>query len=318
MQPMRSATANTPASQPPGVTAIIPSRGRQDFLERAVRSVASQRYAGEVECLVVFDGGECALPSIELPARRTLRGIGNDRRQGAAPARNAGALAASFRVLAFLDDDDEWLPDKLDKQVRMLTAAPAGSVVCSGIEVVHGDRVVSRVLDKQEVTFRDLLLSRIPELHTSTFVVKRSDFFGGIGPFDEDTPGSFAEDYDWLLRAARKKPVLTVAGEPLARIHWHGSSFFVGRWKTMIAGLQYLIGKHPDFRLEPRGLARIYGQVAFAYAAAGSGPLSRSWARQTLRHDWRQPRAYLALLVGAGLLSPETLVGTLNRFGRGI
>jgi glycosyltransferase involved in cell wall biosynthesis len=301
----------------PAVTVIIPSRGRPDFLARAVRSVVRQQYGGALECLVVFDGAECALPSFELPAGRTVRTMSNTRAAGAAPARNAGALASRTDLLAFCDDDDEWLPDKLHHQVEALGAAGEASAVCSGIEVVYGDKTVTRVLDRDRIVFRDLLRSRLAELHTSTIVVSRSDFLGRIGPFDESTPGSYGEDYDWLLRAARIAPVISVP-KPLARIHWHGGSFFEGRWATMTEGLHYLLDKFPDFRSEPRGLARIYGQLAFAYAASARRADGRRWARKTLSLDWRQPRAYLALLVSAGLLPPPLLLRTLHHFGRGI
>ena len=301
----------------PTVSVVIPSRGRPEFLGRAISSIVHQSYGGEIECLVVFDGGECSLPSIDLPPHRTLRGIVNDRSQGAAPARNAGALATRSELLAFLDDDDEWLRDKLARQVEALANGGDVSAVCSGIDVVYGDRTVSRVLDKERIDHRDLLLSRLAELHTSTIVVKREDFLGRIGPFDESTPGSYGEDYDWLLRAANTAPVATVPS-PLARIYWHGSSFFEGRWGTMTDGLHYLVDKHPAFHSEPKGLARIYGQLAFAYAASARRAESRHWARKTLSLDWRQPRAYLALLVGARLLRPKALLRVLHRFGRGI
>jgi glycosyltransferase involved in cell wall biosynthesis len=301
----------------PAVTVIIPSRGRPEFLTRAIHSVVNQLYAGRLECLVVFDGGECRLPSVELPAGRVLRAISNPRSSGAAPARNAGALAARGELLAFCDDDDEWLPTKLHHQVAALGAATNASAVCSGIEVVYGDRTVSRVLDRERIVFRDLLRSRLAELHTSTIVVSRRDFLGRIGPFDESTPGSYGEDYDWLLRAARAAPVISVP-RALARIHWHGGSFFDGRWATMTAGLHYLLRKHPDFRSEPRGLARIYGQLAFAYAASAQRAEGRKWAAAALSLDWRQPRAYLALLVAARLLPPTHVLRLLHRFGRGI
>ena len=147
--------------------------------------------------------------------------------------------------------------------------------------------------------------------------MRRSDYLGRIGPFDEQIPGAYGEDYEWLLRAAKSAPVAVVP-KPLARIYWHDSSFFDGRWKTMIAGLRYVLDKHPDFERKPKGLARVHGQLALAYAAAGEHRESRRFIRATLRGDWRQPRAWLALLATSRMLRPERLLRLLHRFGRGI
>jgi len=280
-----------------------------------VRSILGQRYPGSIECLVVFDGGDRLLPSVELGPGRALNSIDNTRGAGLPSARNSGALAARSELLAFCDDDDEWLPDKLRHQVTALARNEDVSMVSCGIEIVYRHRVVTRV-PKGRVTFDDLLRSRVAELHSSTFLVRRDDLLGRIGLFDEAIPGGYAEDYEWILRAARTAPVLAV-DKPLARIHWHDSSFYEGRWGTLISSLHYLLEKYP-FPRNQKGLARIYGQLAFACAAADRRRDSLRWSRRSIDLDWRQPRAYLSVPVAAGLLRPETLLRFLHRFGRGI
>jgi glycosyltransferase involved in cell wall biosynthesis len=301
----------------PSITVVVPSRGRPALLSRAVASIFAQRYDGDVECLVVFDGGAGSLPPTEPAPRRRLRAIENGRTPGAAGARNAGVVAAHGEFVAFCDDDDEWLPGKLTAQVGALRASARALVASCGILVTRRGRTIPRLPSKETVTFSDLLRSRLAEMHTSTLIVRRDDFLGAIGPFDERIPGSFAEDYEWLLRAAQTAPLLAL-GEPLVRVHWHDSSFFDGRWHMMVRGLQYLLGKYPAWREEPRGLARICGQIAFASAAAGDATGGRRWGRRTLRLDCRQPRAYLAFLVSVGVLRPELLLQLLHRYGRGI
>jgi glycosyltransferase involved in cell wall biosynthesis len=282
-----------------------------------VTSIFAQRYDGDVECVVVFDGGAGSLPTIEPPPRRRLRAIENTRAPGAAGARNAGVIAASGRLVAFCDDDDEWLPEKLRLQVSALEASARPLVASCGIVVTYHDRTVTRLPKSETVTFSDLLRSRLAEMHTSTLMVRRDDFLGLIGPFDERIPGSFAEDYEWLLRAAQAGPLLALR-QPLVRVHWHESSFFDGRWQTMARGLQYLLRKYPAFGQEPRGLARICGQIAFASAAAGDTSEGRKWGARSLKLDWRQPRGYLAFLVTVGVLRPQLLLQVLHRYGRGI
>ena len=301
----------------PTITAIVPSRGRPDLLARAVRSIVDQRYDGEIECLVVFDGDDDMLPEIDLRQGRALRTARNNRTRGAAGARNTGALSAAGELLAFCDDDDEWLPEKLRCQVGALHANSDVSAVSCGIQIRYRDRTVARVPATETVTFRDLLRSRRAEIHTSTLLVRRDDFTGRIGLMDELIPGSYAEDYEWLLRASRDRPVCAVRA-PLARVYWHEGSWFADRWETLAHALRYLLEKYPEFEHEPRGLARLYGQIAFAYAASGQRSESRAWVKRCLALDWRQPRAYLALVATAGVVPAPTIVAALHMFGRGI
>jgi glycosyltransferase involved in cell wall biosynthesis len=240
----------------------------------------------------------------------------NTRTPGAAGARNTGAYAARSDFVAFCDDDDEWLPDKLEHQVRAVLDHGA-SVATGGIEVVFRGGTITRLPDADSVTLEDLLRSRRTDMHTSTMLVWRSAFIGHIGPFDETIPGSYGEDYDWLLRAARVAPILTPR-LALATIHWHQSSFFEGRWQMIIDALTYLLAKHPEFARDPKGVARIYGQLAFASAALGRSGDARRWIRRTLGRDIRQPRAYLALLVATRIVAAGQLLRFLHRFGRSV
>ena len=311
------ASQNT-ASRWPAVTVVIPTRGRPELLARALRSIYAQRYDGDIECLVVLDGPAAGdVPAPPDAPRRSLRVIENTRKPGLAGARNTGILAAHADLVAFCDDDDEWRPGKIGEQVPHLLDDPRVSAVSCGIEVCYREREVARLPKAGTVTFADLLRDRLSDMHPSTFLARRRDVLDKIGLVDEEIPGSYAEDYDWLLRAARVGPIRTVQS-PMTRVHWHASSYFEGRWDMIVAALQYLVRKHPEFEGSPRGLARIYGQIAFAHAAAGRARAAREWIRRALALDRRQPRPYLALLVSAGLLRPGLVLATLHRFGRGV
>jgi len=300
----------------PSVTAVVATRDRPELLRRAVRAILGQRYDGEVECLVVFDQSRPIEPDVTTGPGRRLRVMENTHRRGLAGARNAGVEAAGAALVAFCDDDDEWMSDKLRLQVDLLGRDGGTDVVSSGIVVSYGGREVERVTAEDRITLRHLLRSRMAELHPSTILVRRSAW-DRIGPVDEEIPGSYAEDYEWLLRAARLAPIAVVR-RPLVRVNWHASSFFEGRWRMIADALTYLLGRYPEFAEEPRGLARICGQIAFAYAGAGERDLARHWARRALRHDKRERRAYLALAAGLGLVRPETVLRLAHSLGRGI
>jgi glycosyltransferase involved in cell wall biosynthesis len=299
---------------------IVPTRQRPELLARAVSSILRQDYAGEVECLVVFDQEEPTPPPVDARDGREVKLLTNERSPGLAGGRNTGLLAATGELVAFCDDDDEWLPDKLRWQVAALGRDPAAIVAATGIEVVYEGRSVPRLPPVDRVPMRMLLRSRMTELHPSTFLARREGLLeqdGDDGLIDEALPGSYGEDYDWLLRAARRHPIVAVR-RPLVRVHWHASSFFSQRWTMIIEALQYLLTRYPEFALEPDGLARIQGQIAFASAAAGLRADARRWARSALRNNWRERRAYVALLVSTGLVSAATVLRWAHRFGRGI
>jgi hypothetical protein len=167
------------------------------------------------------------------------------------------------------------------------------------------------------VTFPDLLKSRVAVIHSSTILVRRELLVDRIGLVDESIPEGGSEDYEWQLRASRIAPIHVVP-TPLARIHWHQASKFARRWDIYAGGLQYILRKYPDFQSYPRGFARIAGQIAFAYAARRETKTSLRWVARCLRADWRQPRAYLALLALARLLPIETFLHHRHTMGRGI
>jgi glycosyltransferase involved in cell wall biosynthesis len=305
------------AAETPAVSVVVPTRDRPELLRRAVTAILEQTYQGPVECLVVFDQSDPDLPWAELPAGRHLALIRNQRTPGLAGARNSGILAATGELVAFCDDDDEWLPEKLDRQVARLLATPSAAVSTTGILVRYQDRTTTRLAPTELVTHRQLLRSRLTELHPSTVLARRRQLLDDIGLVDEQIPGSYAEDYEWLLRASRHAPVLAVP-EPLAVIHWHQSSFFSDRWRTIISALTYLVDKHRELQQEPSGLARIYGQIAFAHAALGERGPARSWARRTLSLNRRERRAYLALAISLGLISAKTVTRLAHVAGKGI
>jgi glycosyltransferase involved in cell wall biosynthesis len=301
----------------PSVTAVIPTRDRPELLGRAVTSVMNQRYAGHIECLVVFDQATPVVPSLQVPGNRSLRVLENRRTPGLAGARNTGAMAASGELLAFCDDDDEWTKGKIRRQVEALEALPEHSVVASGITVAYDGRRIDRVPPSDRITLEHLLRSRVMEAHPSTILVRSSAFHGPIGPVDEEIPGSYGEDYEWLLRAASVGPLVAVR-RPLVLVRWHRSSWFEGRWSVIVSALEYLLNKHPELRRDRRGLARILGQIAFAHAAAGHRSAARRWAMDSLRSSWQERRAYVAIGVSTGLVRADTVLRAAHARGRGI
>jgi glycosyltransferase involved in cell wall biosynthesis len=307
-------TISPSADSWPSVSVIVATRGRPQLLRRAAASILGQSYPGNLECVLVFDQQEPADVPLEVPEGRQLRVMTNTRTPGLAGARNTGITSTCGMVIAFCDDDDCWQPGKLVQQVGLLEQS-AAAFVASGIRVCHGDRTVVR-LPPAQVGFSELIRDRMTELHPSTFVMRRSAL-DAIGLIDENIPGSYGEDYDLLLRAARCGGVRAIR-QPLVDVFWHEQSYFADRWQTIADALHFLLDKYPEFSGDPIGHARIAGQIAFAEAALARRSAAVRSSLLALRGNPRERRAYLALAVTAGVVSPKTVVRVANRRGRGI
>lgn len=305
------------ADSAPSVSVLVPTHHRPEPLRRAVLAILGQAYDGPVEVIVVFDKSTLVPLDIELPANRELRYLANERTPGLAGARNTGILAATGELIAFCDDDDVWLPGKLGKQVDLLRKNPLTLVAGCHITLNGATGTITRSGQSRSVDLKALLNSRVSELHPSTVLARRGAVLETIGLVDEEIPGGYCEDYDWLLRAAKQMPILLVE-EPLVLVTWMTGSLFSGRWQMISEAVRYLLAKHPEFASSNAGTARLEGQVAFAEAAQGRRREAGRWARKALGHDPRERRAYLALAVSARLLTTNSVLALAHRRGRGI
>ncbi|MEO9326131.1 glycosyltransferase family A protein [Nocardioides sp. C4-1] len=298
----------------PDVDVVIATRHRPEMVREAIAAVAAQDHPGTVRCLVVHDGTEPDRSLVSQDPHRPVQVLCNTRTPGLAGSRNTGVGAGSAPYVAFCDDDDVWRTDKVTRQVARLEQDGSRTVV-TGVTIHYRDRVVERVPHPDELTAETLARHRVMAAHPSTVLVRRSALVGDIGPFDEDIPGSYGEDYDWMLRAVAAGPVGVVPAA-LVDVRW-GSSQFTRQWQTIVDALDYLIDKHPVFRADRHALGRLRGQQAFATAALGPHGSAAAIGR-ALRGSPTEPRAYLAAAVATRMVSADRVLDLLNRRGRGI
>ncbi|QDY07615.1 glycosyltransferase family 2 protein [Micromonospora sp. HM134] len=308
-------TEPTTTGHPP-VTVVIATRDRPGLLERAVGAVLGQDYPGPVECVVVYDHTDLRELDVDVPAGRTLRYVHNTHRRGLPGGRNTGFDTATADLIAFCDDDDHWLPAKLRRQVELLAQRPDAAAASCGIRLEGPGIAKERQLDRAEVGLPDFVEDRIMEVHSSTILIRRSTW-EAIGPVDEELPGGYGEDYEWLLRIAGHGPVVIVP-EVLVVVDWHGGSFFFGRWATIVEATRYLLDKHPELAGSRAGLARLHGQIAFALASGRRrGEAVRELGR-VIRLNPREKRVLVTVPVVLGLLSGERVLQLAQRRGRGV
>ena len=173
----RQAPASHRRSSPPGaalgaeplVSVVITTYNRPALLLQAIQSVRNQTY-GSIEIIVVDDGSSVDIGQAVLAHDRDIVVIRNTETRGANYSRNAGIARAKGEIIAFLDDDDEWLPNKLTEQVALLRDADA--CLC-GYKVLETGKV--RTHDITEITAGHLRQGN-PFCGASGFAVRRHVF----------------------------------------------------------------------------------------------------------------------------------------------
>lgn len=231
------------------VSVIIPTYNRAGFLAGAIRSALAQSFQ-DIEIVVVDDCGTDDTAAVV--GRFTgvpIRYIRHGRRRGGAAARNTGIEATSAPYVAFLDDDDEWYPEKLARQVALLESSPADvGGVYTGYFIV--DRADGRLRDQIVPTDRGDIYAKLLAGNciggTSSILLRRS-CFDTVGMFDERLP-SF-QDYDLWIRLARKYRFEYVRA-PLLKYFVHEKTISTDS-AARAAGLELMLKKYghsPAFR----------------------------------------------------------------------
>lgn len=299
----------------PDVSVVVATRDRPGLLERAVASILGQDYAGSIECIVVYDHVDVRELDVAVGPDRALKLINNSRRQGLPGGRNSGVDAANGELLAFCDDDDIWLPAKLSRQVEQLADPAVGAVSC-GLRLRGPGIDKERILDRDRVVLDELLADRVMEVHSSTMLVRRS-MWAAAGEVDEDIPGGYSEDYEWLLRVAAHTPIAVVR-QALVIVDWHGGSFYFGRWATIVQAQRYLIDKHPELARSRSGLARLRGQIAFALASGNRRTEAIKELAAVIRLNPWEKRVLVTVPVILGLMTGERALRMAQKRGKGI
>lgn len=225
----------------PLVSVIIPTFNRAHLLRRAIESVLQQSL-GCWELIVIDDGSTDETPEIVAGFRDPrIRYIHHGHNRGNAAARNTGIRLSSGKYVAFLDDDDEWLPDKLERQVALLESCPreVGLVYCgvTFLDVVTGKRRYKRPRLKGYVGAQVLTWNGIG---TASSVVIRREVLDEMGGFDEALPACV--DWDMWIRVSQKYMVDFV-DDPLVIYREHSASVTANEDK-IVRGWQRLWEKH--------------------------------------------------------------------------
>lgn len=176
----------------PPVSCIVPVYNGERFLREAIDSILAQTYH-PIEIIAVDDGSTDGTPAILASYGDLLYSIWQAN-AGPATARNAGIRAAKGELLAFLDADDLWLPEKLARQVARFQAQPE-LAIC----VTHIQNFWMPELDAEQEHYRDHRRGQPLPGYSSVTLLARRQLFDAIGMFD--TTLKHGDDTDWFMRA---------------------------------------------------------------------------------------------------------------------
>ena len=226
----------------PLFSVVVPTYGRPAFLAEAVESVLAQTVA-DFECIVVDDASD--EPPV-LPADPRIRLVRRDVNGGAAAARNTGLSEARGRYLTFLDDDDVYVPQRLEQAVRELDRAPILVSWKGDYGDPQGPPLTARVLDGD--VSDSILDAAVPHLGTCTVARDIAVRF--------DERFRVSEDVEWWLRQAAGAPVATVAEVGYLQ-RAHGGARQTSRLAERLRCRLLLLEVHADwFAAHPRAASQ--------------------------------------------------------------
>jgi len=304
------------AGRSPVVSVVIPTHNRVRLVGSAIRSVLDQTFHS-LEIIVVDDGStDGTRESLESLRSEKFRYVRHDRRRGAGAARNTGIRLARAEYVAFLDDDDEWFPEKIERQVGVLErSSPEIALVYTGYQIVSraSNQIASTWLPRDRVLgYTDFLLST--SFMTSIPLIRKSCLHR-VGLFDEDLPG--CQDYDMWIRLSEHYAFCAVP-EVLARHFVHGDQITTNL-DAKIHAKEGILRKHRErFEQHPDILARQLERLGVLHCAAGSFARGREHlaeslkldpgrddVRQHLRHSKSDPEAHREFLMKHGFKTVE-------------
>jgi hypothetical protein len=272
----------------PLVSVVIPVYNRAHLLGRAIQSVRAQTFR-DLELVVVddgsTDGSAGAVPSNEDSRIRVIRLPTN---RGVSRARNIGIQAARGRLLAFLDSDDEWLPEKLECQVARFREHGAEANVLVSCRYVRYNDLTHRITTPTRPMPRGDSFDRIVrgQAPLPSCVVMPRAVVGAVGGLDEALP-AFA-DYELWLRLADVSTRFVEIADVLVIKHEHGTRQISGDPDVMLGAFRTLDHKW-GVRIRQRGGLSAYRRWRAGFLASVQYVrIRQEVARGRRREAWLQ------------------------------
>jgi len=241
----------------PTVSVIIPTYNRAYLVGRAIKSILNQTYL-DFEIIIIDDGSEDNTDEVVNNfSDNRIRYIKLEKNTGAAAARNRGINEAKGDFIAFQDSDNEWLPEKLKKQMDIFEKLPSNiGVLYSKVLRIKGDEKTlipsDKIMKKEGDLYEDLIKKNFIDLPTA---IVRKECLEKIGLFDESLPR--LQDWELWIKISNKYHFKYI-DEPLVNAY-HMKDSLTGSPKFYCIALEIILDRHlDDFKKYRKILARYY------------------------------------------------------------
>jgi glycosyltransferase involved in cell wall biosynthesis len=277
------------------VSVLIPTYNREKTILRAIQSVLQQTFS-DFELIIVDDGSQDGTAEeIKTIVDPRIRYIRHPKNSGISEARNTAVKSSSGHYVAFLDSDDEWLPDKLSQQMEAIRKEKEEVIAnVSGYYLFDEFDIKRKEIPSKPVSWYKHLLMGCG-LGAGTTLIASRKAFEKIGYFDPSL--SRYVDWDWLLRFTKLYP-LTVTAEPLAVVYRASRP----QAKVVEMAARKFLDKHlQDFRqfgyYGKRAIGKRYLEVAIYYYLEGDKSAGWFWLRKAVSQSpFQRPGMYLRIL----------------------
>jgi glycosyltransferase involved in cell wall biosynthesis len=284
------------------VSVIIPTYNSARFLGRAVKSVLNQSMQ-DFEIIIVDDASDDETQKVVDLLREYDDRISYKRLEtnsgGAARPKNVGIGLAQGSFIGVLDADDEWMPEKLETQLRCFKDSNVDVVGCNTLIVKRGAE------KKNRVKVCDNVLHRILEsdyMGSGSTMMYRKEVLDAIGGFDETL--KTGQDWDMRIRLAQNHRFHFVPGAPLIYYHLHDKNVSHKRMEEKSHDLNAIEQKHRGlYDANPKTFSNKLRSDGTRLVLAGHGAEGRFAFARAIGVNPKNTKAYAFFLIS--LLGPR-------------
>lgn len=273
-------------SNSPKVSVIIPTHNRAHLIGRSIQSVLNQTYQ-DFEIIVVDDGSTDNTREVIKEFQRKDKRINytkHDKNKGGSAARNTGIKASRGEYIAFQDSDDEWLPEKLEKQIEVFKKEPAevGIVYSDMWRITKNEKryfYSPKIMPKDKIIYEQALDYGVSNIGIQTSLIKK-EVFDKAGMFDEKFPRFI--DLEFFIRLSKHYYFFHIE-EPLVN-YFDADKGISSNPKTLITARKLILEKYfEDIKKNKETLAKHYIGICNSLYKSNEFEEAREYSQVILR-----------------------------------